>query len=66
MKDIYLEITRENSDALFEIPNFITKMEYSKDEKESRQGEEYGKIVSKNFCFRFVPFKRTVVYEKTI
>ncbi len=60
-KDIFVLITPENSENLYEILEFITHWEYSKEEMISP--EEYGKISTKNFNFRFMPFRHSLLEE---
>jgi hypothetical protein len=53
-KDVYLQITDENHKKLKEIPGYITKKEYTQDDKSIY--DQYGKIETKTYVFRFVRF----------
>ena len=52
-KDIYITITAENVDHLYELPGFICPLEYTKQEKDFYK-DDLGKIETYNCNFRFI------------
>jgi hypothetical protein len=53
MKDVFLIITPENMNYLFELRSFKSNWEYSKQEKEIYK-DDLGKIETDNCVFRFI------------
>lgn len=53
-KDIYIQLTDENHRNLREIKGFIPKKDY--DESDKSIYDQYGKIETENYVFRFVRF----------